>query len=142
MELEIIRNPVENSPTMGKFFIDGEFHYYTLEDIDRGLTQEMSLEKIKKIKVYGETAIPYGRYKVILTYSEKFKRILPLVLGVLGFEGIRIHRLNFDKQTLGCPGIGYGIEKFTITHSAKAEIDFLKILRNTKETCWLTISKS
>lgn len=142
MELEIFRNPVANRPTMGKFFIDGEFHYHVLEDIDRGLTQQMSLEKIKKIKVYGETAIPYGRYKVILTYSEKFKRVLPLVLGVPGFEGIRIHRGNYAKDSLGCPLIGYGIENFTVTHSAKAEIDLLTILKKGDTTHFLTISKS
>lgn len=88
--------------TIGKLYVDGSYVCDTLEDKDRGLRQDMSLEEIKKIKVYGETAIPYGTYDCEITYSPKFKRDLPLVKDVNGFDGIRIHSGNFADSSLGC----------------------------------------
>lgn len=125
MKIEIIRTPVPKKPTMGEMHIDGKFFCYTLEDEDRGLTQDMAAEQVKEIKVYGKTAIPTGTYKVILTMSMKFKRELPLVLDVPGFEGIRIHRGNWEKDTLGCPLVGYQQEKFAVGLSRKAEEDLI-----------------
>lgn len=81
----------KNDYTIGKLYIDGEYFCDTIEDKDRGLDISMDIEEIKRIKVFGKTAIPTGTYKVEMTYSPRFKKILPLIVGVKGFEGIRIH---------------------------------------------------
>lgn len=130
MDIKVFRNPEINHPTMGQMWIDGQFFCYTLEDIDRGLTDKMSEDTVKGKKVYGKTAIPSGTYKVILNQSEKFKRLLPLVIAVTGFEGIRIHRGNFEADTLGCIIVGYGLEGFSVTHSKQCEIDLVAKLKN------------
>ena len=86
----------------GKRFSDGKRYCNCLEDEDRGLTSEMTVEQIWKIKKKGATAIPTGRYKIIMSYSPRFGKELPLLVGVKGFEGIRIHSGNTDKDTEGC----------------------------------------
>lgn len=86
----------------GKRFGDGRKYCNCLEDEDRGLTSDMSLEQIKAIKVKGKTAIPTGRYKVVITYSQRFKKDMPLLLNVKGYEGIRIHSGNTQEDTEGC----------------------------------------
>ena len=91
----------------GERFGDGKKWCSVLEDTDRGLIQSMSVEEIKKIKVYGQTAIPRGIYEVQITYSPKFKRMLPILRDVKGFSGIRIHPGNTPSDSLGCllPGV-------------------------------------
>ena len=91
----------------GERFGDGKKWCSVLEDTDRGLTQSMSVEEIKKLKVYGQTAIPRGIYEVQITYSPKFKRMLPILRDVKGFSGIRIHPGNTPSDSLGCllPGV-------------------------------------
>lgn len=66
MKLTVKRTALISSYTLGELYIDGQFFCSTLEDKDRGLTQNMSVEQIKSMKVPGETAIPKGTYKVTL----------------------------------------------------------------------------
>lgn len=91
----------------GERFGDGKNWCSVLEDTDRGLAQSMSVEEIKKIKVYAQTAIPRGIYEVRITYSPKFKRMLPILINVKGYSGIRIHSGNTASHTAGCllPGV-------------------------------------
>ncbi|WP_050465090.1 DUF5675 family protein [Herbaspirillum autotrophicum] len=96
MEMFLQRGRSTSKSTPGKLFIDGRFECYTLEDVVRPAG----------IKVYGETAIPAGKYRVQLTMSPRFKRVLPLLLAVPNFEGIRIHPGNTDKDTDGCILVG------------------------------------
>ena len=91
---------------IGNLYLNGIFFSNTLEDKDRGLKQDMALDIIKELKVYGQTAIPSGRYKVVVTYSNRFKRPLPLLLNVPGFDGIRIHAGNTPEDTHGCILVG------------------------------------
>lgn len=91
MELSLKRDVLTSEFTLGALSVDGSHECYTAEDAVRDGP-----------KVRGETAIPAGRYKVIVTHSPRFKRPLPLLLGVQGFEGIRIHPGNDAGDTEGC----------------------------------------
>lgn len=126
--------------TIGKLYIDGNYFCDTVEDVDRGLNDSMTEEEIKKKKVYGETAIPYGTYKVSITYSPKFKKNLPLVEGVKGFSGIRIHSGNTAKDSLGCIIVGKN-KKVGMVLDSRATMEKLMNVFDTKENIWLTIRK-
>lgn len=102
MEIYLQRDTFTDKSTIGKLYIDGRFECYVLEDKDRGLQDSMALSEINDLKVYGETAIPYGRYEIKVTMSARFKRELPILLNVKGYEGIRIHTGNKAIDTLGC----------------------------------------
>lgn len=95
MKLEVRRKVFTNKSTIGEMYIDGVFECYTLEDVVRSGP-----------KVHSETAIPTGTYKVIVNMSNRFKRLLPLLLKVPEFEGIRIHPGNTDVDTEGCILLG------------------------------------
>lgn len=106
--MNITLNRIAKKPkyTIGKLYIDGEYFCDTIEDTDRGLIQTMTDAQVKSKKVYGQTAIPTGTYRVIISYSNKFKRQMPLLLNVPGFLGIRIHSGNTEKDTEGCLIVG------------------------------------
>jgi len=99
MKLRVERGAPGASSTIGKLYVDGVFFAYTLEDVDR------QLESGGK-KIQGETAIPRGSYKVIIDFSNRFQKQMMHVLNVPGFEGIRIHAGNTDKDTEGCILLG------------------------------------
>lgn len=144
MEILVKREYKKKDYTIGKMYINGEYFCDTLEDTDRGLTQIMTLSEIKEVKEYGRTAIPTGRYPIAYTYSQRFKKHLPLLLNVPAFEGVRIHPLNTSKETEGC--IGQGIcdnpDKDWIRDSRKTFDKFMRILKPAIEACediWIEI---
>lgn len=102
MEITLVRNTFTESSTIGDLIIDGQPICFILEDYDRKLSGDMGVEAITAAKIYGKTCIPYGRYEVTITYSNRFKKPLPLLMNVKGFDGIRIHAGNTDADTLGC----------------------------------------
>ena len=102
MELRLERKYRNNNYCIDKLYINGKYFSDVLEDPDRGLTDNMSLEEIKKIKIKGNTCIPYGTYNITITYSPRFKKNLPLLNNVKGFDGIRIHSGNKPQDTEGC----------------------------------------
>lgn len=106
MELTLNRELFSENSTIGTLLIDGKKECYVLEDFDRGLDSTMSEAEIKSKKMYGETAIPAGRYEIVINYSNSFKMELPLLLNVKGFSGIRIHVGNTKKDTFGCLLLG------------------------------------
>lgn len=92
MLIEVKRDICKENFTLGKMYLDGEFYGYTLEDTVRKPGQ----------KVPGKTAIPAGSYKVTVTYSPHFKKLLPLINDVPEFDGVRIHGGNSAADTDGC----------------------------------------
>lgn len=139
MELLLKRIFRGDTYTIGHLYINGNYYCDVLEDVDRGLTDDMTEEQIKKIKVYGKTAVPTGRYKVEVTYSPKFKRYLPLLINVKGFSGIRIHSGNTAEDTLGCLLVGFNKEKGKVLNSRVTSDKLTALLRNTKEEIHITI---
>lgn len=132
--MEIILNRKHRKPThtIGKFYIDGVQWKDSLEDPDRGLDNQMTESEIRSKKVSANTAIPTGRYEVGLTFSPKFKRDLPIIKNVKGFEGIRIHAGNDTGDTEGCllPGENKAVGK--VLNSRKAEDELVAMIRNEK----------
>jgi len=117
MNLRVERRWRKATYTIGILYIDGVRFCETLEDTDRGLTDEMSVSTIKTRKIYGETAIPLGTYPVVMNvrspkysavkfYKELCDGKMPRVTGVKGFEGILIHPGNSALDTLGCLLVG------------------------------------
>ena len=106
MEIHIERRWKKPAYTIGIMSIDGKRFCETLEDTDRGLKKSMSTGEIAEIKVKGQTAIPSGRYQVLLTYSPKFRKDMPLIDGVPGYSGVRIHPGNTAADTEGCVLVG------------------------------------
>lgn len=102
MLLEIRREPSASGCTHGSLSIDGEFQCFTLEDVIR----EIPEEAVQRWKVDGETAIPSGTYRVIVTKSVRFRKLLPLLVNVPGFDGVRIHPGNVAADTEGCILVG------------------------------------
>ena len=133
MELKIIRTKSNTEYTEGKLYINGVYFCDTLEDQDRGLYQHMSLAEIKAVKVYGETCIPYGTYKVELSYSPKFKKIMPAILDVKGFTGVRMHNGVDKNSTLGCILVGIKYKDGMLTNSRKTFNELMQKLQNQKE---------
>jgi len=106
MELTLKRTHFTDTYTLGELFIDNKFFCYTVEDKDRDANKDGDLDDAGETKVYGETAIPYGTYKVILSVSNRFKKLMPEVLDVKGFKGIRIHSGNTALDSHGCIIVG------------------------------------
>ena len=103
MNLELRRKWLTDKSTIGELFVDGVFECFVLEDRVR------QHEPI----VFGETAIPFGRFGVVITHSPRFNRDLPLLVAVPGYEGVRIHPGNVAADTEGCllPGRSHGVDR-------------------------------
>lgn len=142
MEIKIQRLWKKDSYTGGKVFINDKYFSFSIEDADRGLTSSMTEKEIAKIKKYGITAIPTGRYQLAMTYSNRFKRYMPQVLGVKGFEGIRIHVANKATDVEGCIGLAYEDSSDGFAgNSAAACKEFEKQIKavEKKEKIWITV---
>lgn len=139
MDLKLKRIFRGDKYTIGRLYIDGNYYCDVLEDTDRGLSSDMTEEQIKRIKIYGRTAIPKGTYKVEVTYSPKFKRYLPILLNVKGFSGIRVHSGNSHEDTLGCLLVGYNKVKGQVINSRVTSDKLTALLRNCEEEIHITI---
>jgi hypothetical protein len=128
MKLIIDRAFPKANYTVGRLYINGKLLCNTLEDTDRGLTQDMFISEIIAKKVYGKTAIPKGTYEVVISWSNKFKKNMLEVKNVKGFSGIRIHSGNTVEDTYGCPLVGKNTIKGQLTSSrACAEVLFNEV---------------
>lgn len=134
MELTLNRIFLGTVATIGELWINDSHLCDTLEDRVRPEGE----------KVYGQTAIPEGTYEVKLTYSPRFKKILPEILNVPNFSGIRIHTGNSSKDTEGCILVGTwdGKKEDWISDSRKAFDELMSLLQEAtdkKEPITITI---
>ena len=124
MLLSIIRQPSQRGATLSTWYVDGQRQCYGIEDVVRGQAEP---------KVFGQTAIPAGTYRVLLTMSARFQRVLPLLIDLpghvtrfgtrpIGECGVRIHPGNTAADTEGCllPGSAFGADGASVTASRVA----------------------
>lgn len=96
------------------------------------------------VKVPGESAIPAGRYRVALTWSNRLQRVLPLLLDVPGFTGVRIHAGNTAADTAGCLLVGQLREAAAVLDSRAALAALLPKLEaaaGRQEPIWIEIEE-
>ena len=135
MELRLERVYCGEQYTIGHLYINGTYFCDTLEDKVRVLNSEK--DKIKK-----ETAIPAGRYRVVLSYSKHFECVMPELLDVPYFIGIRIHWGNDKEDTQGCILVGLNKAKGKVLQSKATYKKLYAILKNAinnNEQIWITI---
>lgn len=134
INLKLIRKTFSNIATIGDLNSNNNFFCYTLEDFDRDLNRDGDLKDPGEIKVNGKTAIPRGKYDVIINMSNRFGRMMPLLLNVPGFEGVRIHNGNKAEHTEGCILVGSSKANNFIGNSKPTFEKLMKILQDPKVT--------
>lgn len=130
MNFTLQREIITNRSTIGRILIEGAYLCYTLEDC------------IRTQKILGKTAIPAGNYRVIIDQSARFGKLMPHILDVPGFTGIRIHSGNTDADTEGCVLVGLTKGADFIGESKLALDKFYPILQAALQNggeCWLTV---
>ncbi len=133
MKIKLIRDRFTDRATLGELFINDAPFCYTLEDKVRPEGE----------KVYGETAIPEGTYKVIISHSAKFKRDMLEILDVPGFRGIRIHGGNTVKDTFGCPLVAFhrdNRKEMIWGNMEKPLLSLVKGAQSNGEECFIEIT--
>lgn len=108
MKLLLLRDKSSEFSTIGELFLDERHFCWTLEDV------------VRDVKILGETAIPAGVYKIELTFSHRFQRILPLLINVPDYEGVRIHPGNRASDTEGCILVGLAKSRDFVSSSKVA----------------------
>lgn len=129
MELLLKRETLTEESTVGSLFVNGVFECYTLED------------KVRKSKIKGKTAIPSGRYEVVISFSNRFQKFLPLLLDVPNFEGIRIHSGNTANDTEGCILVGKSKGVNSVLNSRAAFVSLFQKIQAAvkKEKVWIEV---
>lgn len=138
MNLLLERVQIDPQVTIGSLTADGEWQGWTLEDPVR----EVPGQPVSSWKVQDQTAIPFGRYRVEITWSPRFKRPLPLLMDVPGFDGVRIHPGNTVADTEGCILVGADRYAKSIGRSRLAFDNLLIALNQAvrrQERIWLEI---
>lgn len=125
MKLKLERLYLKPDYTIGKLYIDGKYFCDTLEDQVRNLANEKKIPK--------QTAIPVGVYEVIVNISPRFRRKLPRLLDVPGFDGILIHRGNTAEDTAGCILAGENRKRGKVVNSTRYEQQLTRILERAQE---------
>lgn len=142
MKLKLIRKYKTKNYCIGHLYVNGIYECDTLEDTDRGLTEDSPLSEIQSKKVYGETAIPTGTYKIDMnTVSPKFKDRswakfcggkLPRLIDVPGYSGVLIHVGNKPADTLGCILVGDNKIKGQVINSTSAFQELYSLMLKAK----------
>ena len=145
MELTLTRTVLNPQYTLGRLTaaVGGDrMECDTLEPPDRQLTQDMDADEVRKRKVKGLTAIPHGRYLLVVTHSPRFNSWLPLLIGVKGFDGIRIHAGNTVRDTAGCILVGQAANPGCLSESRRTLKELMNMIRCAEqrgEQMWLTV---
>lgn len=152
MELRLKRIALREDYTIGKLFIDSHYFCDTLEDKVRDYNKDGDLNDPNEQKVYGRTAIPYGRYEITMKvqsskYSQRAsyawcKGYLPRLLNVPHFEGILIHSGNDDTHSNGCVLVGENKVKGKVINSMETLKRLYRILKSASDSgdkIWITI---
>lgn len=128
MKIKLVREDFTEESTIGEMFINDVFQCYTLED------------KVRDgVKVPGKTAIPYGHYDIVINFSNRFQKYMPLLIDVPNFSGIRIHPGNTSADTEGCILVGNYRSKNLITESKKAYFNLIKRFQSVEKKEKITI---
>ena len=144
MEIIIRRTAFKEGYTIGNLYIlpeqvnneekaVPEWFCNTMEPTTRKLTSRMPLTIIRRHKIIGKTAIPTGRYRILITRSRRFGRWLPLLMNVKGFEGIRIHAGNKPEDTRGCILPGFNRRKGYVLDSTRCVLTLVKMMTEAME---------
>lgn len=124
MEIKLVRRYCTQNSTVGELSIGDGLFCYTLEDVVRPVG----------MKIPGQTAIPEGRYEIIIDFSKRFQREMPHILDVPNFSGIRIHSGNESHETEGCLLLGKNRSVDFVGQSRVARDEFEKWLTETLKT--------
>lgn len=135
MTLRLIREPSVKDVTLGSLYVNGVWFSWCLEDAIR----EVPGQPVSAWKVPGQTAIPAGRYRVVINRSQRFNRMLPQLLDVPGFSGVRIHPGNTIEDTEGCLLLGYDRFAGAVGRSRAACEALLAKLMDEPSECWISI---
>lgn len=141
MELVLERKVFNVDSTEGNLYIDGKWFCHTIEDVTRAEPGKWSAN----LKVQDKTAIPYGEYLVLVTWSNRFKRMLPGIFNVPNFEGIRIHNGTSELSSSGCVIVSYknddGVDgkKNKLVNDKTAMNDLTTLLEKTQKTSKIKI---
>lgn len=139
MELTLDRKYKKDAYTIGNLYVNSQWFCNTCEDKDRGLKQAMPLADIQANKVYGETAIPTGRYIVRMDivspkynnydwYRKNCQGRMPRLESVKGFSGILIHPGNTALDSYGCILVGLNKQKGKVIESKATFLKLWKLL--------------
>ena len=128
MNLKLKRRYFCDKYTIGSLYLNDKYFCDTLEDPNRDINKNGKFDN-GEIKIKGNTCIPFGKYKIIVNLSPKFKRELPRLLDVPSFEGVLIHRGNTAKDTEGCILVGENKVKGMVINSTIYEQKIVNILK-------------
>lgn len=132
MRMRLERHFLGEEYTIGHLYMDGLRLCEVVEDKVRDKNKDGDLDDPGEGKVYAKTAIPYGRYRMDLTMSPKFTRLLPIILGVKHFTGIRIHRGKNATSSAGCLIPGENKVKGGVVNSAAYEMKIVERMLKAK----------
>lgn len=138
---KIQRSIFTEKSSIGYWSIDGIFQCFTLEDKDREPLPWAQPQAVSNWKVAGTTAIPRGKYKLELTFSQRFQRVMPQIIAVPGFTGIRVHSGNRPEDTEGCVIVGQDLGEIPdqVLNSKPAFAKLFEIIKNGGDSQWLEI---
>jgi hypothetical protein len=145
MELGLSRRFCKETYTIGRFFANSKYFCDTLEDKVRDLKDlngDGDFKDEGEGKVYGETAIPAGRYKVGIYFWLKHKKEVPILIDVPGFTGILIHTGTNPKHTEGCILVGQNKQKGRLTDGPYYLTTLTQMIRDAisdDDEVWITI---
>lgn len=135
VEALLLRSDFGDDFTLGTLCFADRFVGYTCEDKDRHLESG-------SVKVPGETAIPRGYYRLTVSFSNRFQKLMPEIKDVPGFSGVRIHGGNTHEDTEGCPLLGAIKTTNGVKDCREVNAKLIKLIQGVEavgDECWLVV---